>query len=191
MRYGKLSGSERGTYGNLRGGSFVEVTTLRIGNNTIGTNAWSAQQAGRSIDLEGDLTVGKVLVLVFNGNYGGVLSLNELMRVHSAGSTSPELANPLTIQVTSSSLTAETSQVLTWGLSEDIDETKICVQKLVSSLPCIQEIVETENDLAGLVVNSEQGFLLLFAVSKGEDGSSDVKGVELVEDARVETTGRK
>ena len=36
----------------------------------------------------------------------------------------------------------------------------------VSSLLCMQEIVETGNDLAGLVVDGEQEFLLLFAVWK-------------------------
>jgi len=59
----------------------------------------------------------------------------------------------------------------------------------MSGLFGVQVVVETEHNLASLVVDGEQELILLFAVGEGEDPSgSNIGGVELVDDAHVEPT---
>ena len=77
-------------------------------------------------------------------------------------------------------------------LSEGINKTKIGIQELTSGLLGVQVVIETKDDLAGLVVDGEQEFVLLFAVGEREDGSGGyIRSVELVDDAHIETAGSK
>jgi len=74
--------------------------------------------------------------------------------------------------------------------SESVDQAAVHVQELTSGLLGVQVIVETQDDLTSLVVDSEQELVLLLAVRKRNNGCGcDVQSVEAVDDAHVQTTG--
>ena len=139
-------------------------------NNGVRTDTLLAQHASKAVGLRIELSVGKVLILVFDGyGCGGPesLSLDELVqfefdRVYR--SRSRQLLDEAGDLIVADS--RDVADLHMRVLSEGIDETKVGIQELTSGLLGVQVVIETEDDLAGLVVDGEQELVLLFAVGE-------------------------
>jgi hypothetical protein len=139
---------------------------------------------------ECELIIGRILISVFDRNDGkciGGSSFNEMVRLAldwANGSRSRHfLGETCNLEIAES---RSVTEFYVWILTEGANETKVGIQRLVGGLIGVRVVVEIKNDLASLTVDGEQKLTLFFAIGEG----GDIGSVELVDNTRVETTGR-